>query len=114
MKTARKTQKKTGAKPGTVTSLDGKRTIALEEFDRLFDEGSDEVDQFLDWKNAKAVSPRLLEATKVNVDFPKWVVAALDREADRIGVPRQSLIKVWIVQHLERLPDGTPRERASL
>jgi len=36
------------------------------------------------------------------VDFPKWIIAALDREADRIGVARQALIKMWIVERLEK------------
>jgi hypothetical protein len=38
----------------------------------------------------------------VNVDFPAWMVEALDREADRLGVTRQSIIKVWIAERLER------------
>jgi len=97
MKTA-----KAEKKAGMVTSIDGKRSITVEEFDRLFEEGSDELDQFLDVKNAKRVPPRLLEPAKVNVDFPKWVVAALDREADRVGVARQALIKLWIVERLEK------------
>ena len=46
--------------------------------------------------------PAMIEPQKVNVDFPAWVVFALDREADRLGVPRQSLIKVWIVERLEK------------
>jgi hypothetical protein len=97
MKTA-----KAEKKAGMVTSLDGKRSITVEEFDRLFDEGSDEIDQFVDWSKGKTVTPKLLEPAKVNVDFPKWVVAALDREADRIGVARQALIKLWIVERLEK------------
>jgi hypothetical protein len=52
-------------------------------------------------QNGRAV-PAMLEPQKVNVDFPAWVVGALDREADRIGIPRQSLIKMWIVERLER------------
>jgi len=39
---------------------------------------------------------------KANVDFPAWVVKDLDKEADRLGVARQSLIKVWIVERLEQ------------
>ena len=101
MKTA-----KAGKKVGKITSLDGKRSITLEEFDRLFEEGSDEIDQFLDVKNARKVSPKLLEPTKVNVDFPKWVVTALDREANRIGVARQALIKLWTVERLEEVKKG--------
>jgi len=38
----------------------------------------------------------------VNVDFPQWVVDALDREANRIGITRQSLIKMWTVERLEQ------------
>ncbi len=45
---------------------------------------------------------RDLTPTKVNVDFPAWVVAALDEEADRIGIARQALIKLWIVERLEQ------------
>lgn len=44
----------------------------------------------------------------MNVDFPAWVVGALDAEADRIGVPRQSLIKMWIVERMERAGGPTP------
>ena len=98
MKTA-----KAEKKAAMVKSLDGKRSITVEEFDRLFEEGSDEIDQFLDVKNARTVSPKLLEPTKVNVDFPKWVVTALDREANRIGVARQALIKLWTVERLEEV-----------
>jgi hypothetical protein len=85
-----------------LTSLDGKRSITVKEFDRLFEEGSDEIDQFVDWSKGRTITPKLLEAAKVNVDFPRWVVAALDREADRIGVARQALIKLWIVERLEK------------
>jgi len=89
-------------KTAKITSLDGKRSITVKEFDRLFDEGSDEIDQFVDWSKGKVITPKLLEPAKVNVDFPKWVVTALDREADRIGVARQALIKLWIVERLEK------------
>ncbi len=51
-------------------------------------------------QNPRSVSASF-QAQKVNVDFPAWVVSALDREAERIGVPRQSLIKVWIVERIE-------------
>jgi len=85
-----------------LTSLDGKRSITVKEFDRLFEEGSDEIDQFVDWSKGRTITPKLLEAAKVNVDFPRWVVTALDREADRIGVARQALIKLWIVERLEK------------
>ncbi len=41
---------------------------------------------------------------RVNVDFPLWMVAKLDGEADRLGLTRQSLIKFWIGERLDRLP----------
>jgi hypothetical protein len=65
--------------------------------DELIESGAD-LSGFM--SNAHAV-PAALEPQKINVDFPAWVVAALDREANRRGVPRQSVIKMWIVDRLE-------------
>ena len=47
------------------------------------------------------LDPWLIEARRVNVDFPAWVVEALDRQARHLGVTRQSLIKLWIAERLE-------------
>jgi len=80
--------------------------ITAEEFDAKFDAGED-IGEYLDFSSARvvpplvALDPAALAPQKVNVDFPAWVVSALDREADRLGVPRQSLIKAWIVERLE-------------
>jgi hypothetical protein len=74
------------------------KTISAEEFDRLFDEGSDEIDQYLDW--SKATRPGL-EIKRVNVDFPQWMIARLDKEAKRRGVTRQALIKMWLADRLD-------------
>lgn len=46
------------------------------------------------------------EVRRVNVDFPAWVIAGLDREATRLGVTRQALIKVWIAEKLDRGDHG--------
>jgi hypothetical protein len=43
-----------------------------------------------------------VEQRRVNVDFPVWMIESLDREARRLGVTRQSIIKVWIAERLER------------
>jgi hypothetical protein len=51
----------------------------------------------VDWGSARRPG---LEPHRVNVDFPAWVVAALDREAKRLGVTRQALIKLWIADRL--------------
>jgi len=74
------------------------KTISAEEFDRLFDDGSDEIDQYLDW--SKATRPGL-EIKRVNVDFPQWMIARLDAEAKRRGVTRQALIKMWLADRLD-------------
>ncbi len=67
------------------------------EFDRKFDDGED-VDADVDW--SRATRPNT-QAKRVNVDFPAWVVEGLDRQAKRLGVTRQSLIKLWIAERLE-------------
>ena len=43
------------------------------------------------------------EQKRVNVDFPTWMIEALDREAKRLGVPRQSIIKIWLAERLEQI-----------
>ena len=69
------------------------------EFDRMFDEGED-ISHLIDWKNARRPG---LEARRVNVDFPNWMVEALDKEARKRGVTRQSLIKLWLADKLESM-----------
>ncbi|PJF10378.1 type II toxin-antitoxin system BrnA family antitoxin [Pseudorhodobacter sp. MZDSW-24AT] len=67
------------------------------EFDAKFDAGEDLGDA-VDWSKAR----RPQDAPKrVNVDFPAWVVDALDRQAQHLGVTRQSLIKMWIAERLK-------------
>jgi len=67
------------------------------EFDRRFEEG-ESVLEALDLETARR--PRL-EARRVNVDFSLWMVEQLDREASRLGVTRQSIIKLWLAERLE-------------
>ena len=66
------------------------------DFDRKFDE-ADDITANVDL--AKVSRPRL-EQRRVNVDFPLWMVESLDREARRLGVTRQSVIKIWIADRL--------------
>jgi hypothetical protein len=68
------------------------------EFDKQFDEGGD-ISQHLDMTKA---SRRAQEQKRVNVDFPVWMIQLLDKEARRLGVPRQSIIKVWVAERLEK------------
>ncbi|MCE5191878.1 MAG: BrnA antitoxin family protein [Actinomycetia bacterium] len=68
------------------------------DFDKKFDEGIEDIIEDLDLKSARRP---MLEARRVNVDFPAWMVESLDREAKRLGVTRQSVIKMWIAERLE-------------
>jgi len=65
-------------------------------FDRKFETGEKVVDQ-LDLGRARRVGT---DPKRVNVDFPAWMVDSLDREARRLGVTRQSLIKLWLADRL--------------
>lgn len=71
--------------------------MKADTFDARFDRG-DDITEELDL--AGATRPGRV-ARRVNVDFPDWMVAALDREAHRLGVTRQSIIKTWIGERLD-------------
>lgn len=70
------------------------------EFDEKFDQGEENLLDDLDL--AKARRPGL-EQKRVNVDFPIWMISALDKEARRLGVTRQSVIKMWLAERLEKV-----------
>ncbi len=76
------------------------KSLSTEEFDRIFDEGEEDVLQYCDLDKA-VVSDPAFGTRRVNVDFPAWVVEALDREARRIGIGRQAVIKTWIAERLD-------------
>lgn len=73
------------------------KTITAEEFDEMFDRGED-ISEYLDFSKAKRPGRK---QKRVNVDFPVWMIEALDREARHLGVTRQSVIKFWIAERLE-------------
>lgn len=70
--------------------------MKAEAFDKAFDNG-DDVSKYLNFP--KATRPGR-EQKRVNVDFPVWMIQSLDKEAQRLGVPRQAVIKVWIAERL--------------
>jgi predicted transcriptional regulator YdeE len=79
------------------------KKITAQEFDKKFDKGED-VDEYLDFSAAiklKDIKKLKTQTKKVNVDFPEWVIESLDKEAKKIGVTRQSIIKVWIAERLK-------------
>ena len=67
------------------------------ELDKKFDVGED-ITGSLDLKRARRP---VQEQRRVNVDFPVWMIHSLDKEAKRLGVTRQSIIKVWISERLK-------------
>ncbi len=69
-----------------------------EEFDKIFDDNQEDVIPYLDLTSARRPGR---DVRRVNVDFPVWMIESLDREATRIGVPRQAIIKLWIAQRLD-------------
>lgn len=76
------------------------KRITGAEFDKMFDEGSDEIDQYLDWENMRRPNK---EQKRVNVDMPVWMIRSLDQEAARLGVTRQSIIKMWLAERLDKV-----------
>jgi hypothetical protein len=72
--------------------------MKAEEFDQKFDDGEDVTGDL----DLAATRRPALEQRRVNVDFPAWMIESLDREARRLGVTRQSIIKLWIAERLER------------
>lgn len=73
--------------------------MKAKKFDSDFDSGKD-ITAALDLSKARRP---LQEQRRVNVDFPAWMIESLDREARRLGVTRQSVIKIWLAERLEQL-----------
>jgi hypothetical protein len=72
--------------------------MKAKEFEKKFEDGED-ITQFLDLSRARRPEQ---EQKRVNVDFPLWMIHELDKEAKRLGVPRQSIIKVWVAERLKK------------
>lgn len=72
--------------------------MKAKNFDKKFDENQEDIIDDLD---LPTISKPNYKQKRINVDFPAWVIDSLDREASRIGVTRQSIIKLWLVERLE-------------
>ena len=81
--------------------------MKAKKFEQQFD-GDVDITGFLDLSKAKRV---LQEQKRVNVDFPTWMIDSLDREASKLGVTRQSVIKVWLAERLEATASNLPFQR---
>jgi len=73
--------------------------MQAKQFDKKFDDNEVDIIDDLDLSTIKRPNQT---QKRINVDFPAWVVDSLDKEARRIGVTRQSIIKVWLVERLEQ------------
>jgi hypothetical protein len=76
------------------------KTLTAEEMEHLFDEGDERYLAYFDL--SKSARPGL-EQQKVNVSLPNWMVSLLDEEADRLGVTRRAIIKLWLDEKLETI-----------
>lgn len=87
------------------------KKITAKEFDKKFDSGED-ITEYLDFSSAirlKDIKKLKTETKKINVDFPEWIINSLDEEAKKIGVTRQSIIKVWIAERLKEETKNTQK-----
>jgi hypothetical protein len=73
--------------------------MKAEDLDKKFDKGEN-ITEHLDLTKTRRPGQ---ESKRVNVDFPEWMLNSLDKEAKRLGVPRQSIIKIWIAERLKDL-----------
>ena len=72
--------------------------MKISDLDKKFDDNKEDVLEHFDLSSARRINQK---QKRINVDFPEWVINSLDREANRIGVTRQSIIKMWLVERLE-------------
>lgn len=79
-----------------------KKLMKAKELDRLFDEGKDTEDM---WNYAKATRPDL-KFKRINVDFPVWMVTAMDKEAQRLGIARMAVLKTWVADRIASRGDS--------
>lgn len=83
--------------------------MKAKKLDKDFDSGKD-ISDVLDISQARRP---LQEQRRVNVDFPNWMIEMLDKEASRLGVTRQSIIKVWLAERLEQSASNKSLQRTS-
>jgi len=74
--------------------------MKAQEFDKIFDDNEEDIVEYLDLSTAKRPN---LEAKRINIDFPAWMVKKLDEEAKHIGVSRQAIIKTWLADKLMQI-----------
>ena len=71
--------------------------MKAKELDKIFEEGQEDI---LEWFDIEKITKPNEEPKRINIDFPKWMVDRLDREARHLGVSRQAIIKMWLAERL--------------
>ena len=84
--------------------------MKAKDFDKKFDDNKADVIDDLDLSTKK--HPNQAQK-RINVDFPTWIIDSLDKEASRVGVTRQSIIKVWLAERLEEQAPNKAWHRTS-
>lgn len=72
--------------------------MKAEELERRFDDGED-VLKFFDLANLKRPG---LEKKAVKIDLPQWMLEALEKEAQQLGISLQSVIECSLTESLSR------------
>lgn len=83
--------------------------MKAKKFEQAFEDGAD-ITASLDLSKVRRV---LQDQKRVNVDFPTWMVDSLDREASKLGVTRQSVIKVWLAERLQATTSHVPLQQTT-
>jgi hypothetical protein len=74
-----------------------KKSISAVEFDEKFEK----KENLVPYLQTDKITKPGLKSRRVSVDFPEWMVQELDRAAQKLGITRQSLIKVFISDKLK-------------
>lgn len=81
--------------------MTAKKEISVKEFDKIFDEGKEDIMDYLDLDTSEVHYPDT-HVRRVNVDFPEWMIQELDAAAERLAINRQAIIKTWIADRLKQ------------
>ena len=75
------------------------KNIRNDDLENMFDSGED-ISDYVDWNNTRKINT---EQKRINIDLPIWIINQLDKESKKIGVTRQSIIKVWLSEKIENI-----------
>lgn len=86
----------------TSRRLTGKSTVTAKAFDQAFERGGGF--EALDLSRVTVKAPM----RRINLDLPVYILNLIDTEAHRVGVPRTSIIKLWIYERATKRVPSSP------